>query len=473
MEGRFHLSFGPGVEFLQDAAGQWEVRGERVRIPVPDDAGILEAVGRLARGGATGKALVDQAERKSAQEAGIAATQMTMLLFGFSREGLLCRSVVKGKPLVTSVPLGAYEAAGADEISRRSRFVLSRFACVRRDGERMVVESPLGAARVILHGARGIRLLDKLARPCRASDLSGGGKGMGERTALDVLELLWHAGVVTPAGKDGVAEEETRDTLIHWEFHDLFFHTRSRQGRHGEGYGGTDRFKGRFGPLPAIKPAMSGEAVDLPKPDMAAVERGDAPFTRVLEGRRSSRRQGERPITLAQLSEFLYRVARVRGMKTVDGEEYSERVYPSAGGAYELEFYLAINRCGGLAPGFYHYQPLEHRLYRLAGGREEVERLLVAAARTTRSDEPQVLLVLAARFARLTRRYESLAYAMILKDVGVVFQTMYLVATAMGLAGCALGGGDSDVFARATGLDYFEESSVGEFMLGSAPKGGS
>jgi SagB-type dehydrogenase family enzyme len=99
-----------------------------------------------------------------------------------------------------------------------------------------------------------------------------------------------------------------------------------------------------------------------------------------------------------------------------------------------------------------------------------VERLLASAARTARSDKPQVLVVLAARFGRMARRYESLAYAMILKDVGVVFQTMYLVATAMGLAGCALGGGDSDVFARAAGVEYLEEGSVGEFMLGSAPE---
>jgi SagB-type dehydrogenase family enzyme len=471
MAGRFHLSFAPGVEFLEDPAGQWEVRGERVRIPVPEDAAIRGAVGRLARGGVSGKALVDLAERSSTQEPGMAAVQMTMLLFGFTQEGLLCRSVVaKGKPLVTSVPLAAYEVGGSDEISRRSHFVLSRLACARRDGERIVVESPLGASRVILHGARGVRLLGKLARPCRAADLSGGEKGIGERTALAVLELLWSAGALSPVGEGGIAEEETRDALISWEFHDLFFHSRSRQGRHGQGYGGTLRFEGRFGPLPAIKPAMSGEAVELRKPDMAALEQRDSSFTRVLEERRSSRRQGERPIALAQLGEFLYRVGRVRSMKTVNGEEYSERVYPSAGGAYELEFYLAIDRCGGLARGLYHYQPGEHRLYRLAGGEEDVERLLASAARTARSDKPQVLVVLAARFGRMARRYESLAYAMILKDVGVVFQTMYLVATAMGLAGCALGGGDSDVFARAAGVEYLEEGSVGEFMLGSAPE---
>lgn len=60
-----------------------------------------------------------------------------------------------------------------------------------------------------------------------------------------------------------------------------------------------------------------------------------------------------------------------------------------------------------------------------------------------------------------------MAYATTLKNVGVLYQTMYLVATAMGLAPCALGGGDSDRFAAAVGSDYYTETSVGEFLLGS------
>jgi oxazoline/thiazoline dehydrogenase len=46
---------------------------------------------------------------------------------------------------------------------------------------------------------------------------------------------------------------------------------------------------------------------------------------------------------------------------------------------------------------------------------------------------------------------------------------MYLVATAMGLAPCGVGGGDSDCFARAAGTDYFAETSVGASLLGSQP----
>ena len=50
---------------------------------------------------------------------------------------------------------------------------------------------------------------------------------------------------------------------------------------------------------------------------------------------------------------------------------------------------------------------------------------------------------------------------------GVLSQAMYLAATAMGLAPCAIGGGDADLFARAAGTDYYAETSVGEFLLGS------
>jgi SagB-type dehydrogenase family enzyme len=80
-----------------------------------------------------------------------------------------------------------------------------------------------------------------------------------------------------------------------------------------------------------------------------------------------------------------------------------------------------------------------------------------------------VLLIVSARFDRVAWKYSSVAYSLILKNVGVMFQNLYLTATAMGLAPCALGGGDADVFARAAGTDYYAETSVGEFLLGSRP----
>ena len=81
----------------------------------------------------------------------------------------------------------------------------------------------------------------------------------------------------------------------------------------------------------------------------------------------------------------------------------------------------------------------------------------------------QVVLGITARFQRVSWKYERIAYALILKHVGVLYQTLYLVAAAMGLAPCAVGGGQAELLSRAIGSDYLAESPVGEFLLGSRP----
>ncbi len=76
-----------------------------------------------------------------------------------------------------------------------------------------------------------------------------------------------------------------------------------------------------------------------------------------------------------------------------------------------------------------------------------MEKLIKDAFRSSgEQDIPQILLVITARFGRLFWKYQSLAYALILKHVGVLYQTFYLVATGMNLAPCALGTGNSDLF---------------------------
>jgi SagB-type dehydrogenase family enzyme len=80
---------------------------------------------------------------------------------------------------------------------------------------------------------------------------------------------------------------------------------------------------------------------------------------------------------------------------------------------------------------------------------------------------PPLLFIISARFRKTAWKYESIAYRLILMEVGALLQTMYLTATALELRGCALGCEDSDHFARTVGTDYFAETSVGEFLLGA------
>jgi SagB-type dehydrogenase family enzyme len=152
--------------------------------------------------------------------------------------------------------------------------------------------------------------------------------------------------------------------------------------------------------------------------------------------------------------------------------DMAQRPYPAAGGLYELELYVVSNACEDLAPGLYLHEPQKHQLKKISTPTTYTEALLMDASRgtTVAREKIQILIIIAARFQRLSWKYSSMAYAATLKNVGVIFQTMYLVATAMGLAPCAIGSGNSDVFAHALGAGYCEESSVGEFLLGSRPQ---
>lgn len=427
-----------------------------VRLPDLEEEGpgFRAAMEALTSGGATEEGL---AERVRSGDGAGALLRFHLLLSDLAEKRMLCRGVRQGgEPLVTVVPFsrGVPELRGGEP---PTPFVLSRFAYLRREGGSLIAESPLAHSYLVLHGEAGARLVSLLAAPGDRARLVQA--GLTEDEADLCVELLWEAGFLSP-------EEEEPD-LLPWEFHDLLFHARSRSGRHRNPYGGTFPFLGAVDPPPVLKPASGTETIDLFRPDLERLMREDRPFTRVLEERRSRRTPGERPVTVRELGEFLFRSSRLRGVIDKGTHEISDRPYPGGGAMYELEIYPAVRWCEGLAPGLYHYDPGGHRLESLSA---EVGALLENAGRMLDTEPPEVLIVLAARFQRVTWKYRSMAYAGILKNVGALYQTMYLVATAMDLSACALGGGDSDLFARAAGTRYTVETSVGELSLNGAPR---
>ena len=132
-----------------------------------------------------------------------------------------------------------------------------------------------------------------------------------------------------------------------------------------------------------------------------------------------------------------------------------------------MELYLAVDKCEGLARGFYHYDADRHALTPIEVCPQDLDaQLSDAEFAIGASGAPQVLIVVAARFGRVSWKYSSVAYSLILKDVGVLTQTLYLAATDMRLGGCAIGTNNIDRFARMTGLEFFVEGPVGQFALG-------
>ncbi|MCY7336507.1 MAG: SagB family peptide dehydrogenase [Chamaesiphon sp.] len=371
---------------------------------------------------------------------------------------------ISGTTLVEIAPFGT-KIVTPNPLATNQIYTLSRFAYIHTQSRQMVLESPLAHCRVILHDRRSIAILHALSSPQTLTQLSDQFADIPQAIVTTLLSWLLGAKFLTISDKDGTQQEEP--SLQLWEFHDLLFHARSRLGRHNYPYGKNNPHLGKIEPLPAAKPSNSLPTIPLYQPNIQVLIDRDLPFTQIMEQRRSHRQQGKQPITVEQLGEFLYRTARIRSIETNESVEYqfSDRPYPSGGACYELELYLAINACQGIEPGLYHYCPREHLLRQLSGFTAAVYQLSCQAA--IESGLPQILIILTARFPRVNWKYRSLAYALILKHVGVLYQSMYLVATAMELAPCAIGGGNSDLFAQATGINYLDETSIGEFILGS------
>jgi SagB-type dehydrogenase family enzyme len=354
--------------------------------------------------------------------------------------------------------------------------VLSRFAYLRRRGNDLVLESPRASALFKICQPKIASALAVLTAPQHIKTL----RKQDVFAGLELLALLADCGIlfkIDPSGDSGLRPAEGDSDLVLWDFHDLLFHARSTQGRHANPLGGVYPYAEVIPPPPAVRPLWPGKKIDLERFSVADSE-ANSPLSRLLRERHSTRSfDDERPITLAELAHFLDRAARVLARyrnKTDLGDagpwvDYAIRPYPSAGASYALELYLAVDKCDGLDRAFYHYDADGHGLVPIDVPMRELDALLAGAAFAMGTPaKPQILITIAARFGRTSWKYSSIAYALVLKDVGVLTQTLYLVATDMGLGGCAIGTADVYLFAKMTGIEFHVEGPVGQFAIGRA-----
>jgi SagB-type dehydrogenase family enzyme len=353
--------------------------------------------------------------------------------------------------------------------------VLSRFAYMRRRGNDMVLESPRAGALFKICDARIATALAALATPQAIKQL----RRQDAFPGLELLALLLDCQILfklDPVRDGGPRLAEGDDNLVLWDFHDLLFHARSTEGRHANPLGGVYPYADVMAPLPAVRPRWPGKAIGLDEFAPRGQSQPMSPAARLLRERHSTRSFDERrPITVAELARFLDGTARVQSRfedrfdDASPAVEYAVRPYPSAGGSYELELYLAVDACEGLARGFYHYDAGAHALVPITVPVQELEAQLRGAQFAMGAPAvPQILITIAARFGRVSWKYSSIAFSLILKDAGALMQTFYLMATDMGLGGCAIGIANLDVFAKMTGIDFHVEGPVGQFALGRA-----
>src|SRR5215470_7933303 len=191
-----------------------------------------------------------------------------------------------------------------------------------------------------------------------------------------------------------------------------------------------------------------------------------------LRARRSIRSYAVRPMEKVELASFLHLTARAHAViDTPDMGRLSMRNYPSGGARYPLEVYPIVYNVESLDAGIYYYHPFHHRLVAIESEpayrdrlREVVRRMMDRPADSP--GDPAVLLVVAAVFPRTCWKYRGVPYHLILQEVGALYQTMYLAATLLELAPCAVGAFPELAINELLQLDGREEAQVGLSVLG-------
>jgi SagB-type dehydrogenase family enzyme len=250
------------------------------------------------------------------------------------------------------------------------------------------------------------------------------------------------------------ADAPTPAAARHWDPASLAFHSSSRDRTFRKTPGHRTS---------AVAPRRSNATIPL------APFRGDraADLPSLLDARRSRRAWSNVPMPLQTFSDLLWLSARNRD----DPQRTTSvsRPYPSGGAAYSLELYpiLGENAVETLDSGAYHYLPDAHALELVSPFTPDYQPFLVGAGRAMGATPPPIAIVITSRYARQSEEYNRKAYSLVLKEVGCLFQTLYLVAEALGVAACALGGGTPHgVLAALCHTTELEEPVVGEFALG-------
>lgn len=354
-----------------------------------------------------------------------------------------------------------------DDISQRFR--LSKFAFIRREGAYFLLESAFGQARILIYDQHILGLTSLLSNFTTTEILSR--EQHISESILEVFITLLHTGDFLEF--EPVVNTPSPEDL--WSFHDLLFHTRTRYGRHNYNLGATYRFINHILPKKASRIAedtLSEVYLLVPGSEEMYLSQS---LDHCMEQRHSTRVFNGLDFRL--LSILLYRCLRITGSRpypvaniagNTEEIETLSAPYPSGGSMYELIFYITIYECEGLEPGFYQYNAFEHKLCLLQRKNKDTDAMMWYARACTGSERlPPAVITFAADFERMFWKYENMAYAAILKNVGVVFQTLYLVATDLGLGACAIGNGNIETLGRLTKKTVLQESSVGEFILGN------
>jgi SagB-type dehydrogenase family enzyme len=213
--------------------------------------------------------------------------------------------------------------------------------------------------------------------------------------------------------------------------------------------------QGVFAPIPIVKSYRGAERVPLLPPEPLPAAIGE-----VLSKRRSRREYSGQSMSVQQLSTLVYYSCGVTGR--TQGYGYVQlplRTFPSCGGLQVPEVYLSVQTVDGLAPGLYHYHPIDHVLELMRLGHHGAQLRAMSLGQPQLETACLVFLVTGC-FDRLRWKYGERGYRYMCMDTGYLGQNIYITGEAMGLGVCAIAGFSDDGVEELIAVDGCNETSL-------------
>jgi len=190
--------------------------------------------------------------------------------------------------------------------------------------------------------------------------------------------------------------------------------------------------------------------IKLPKPKKISKQ-----LYEVILSRSSIRNFNKKSITIREISEILYYSCGITNYHNSKSIDETKRSYPSAGGRYPIEIYLAIFKCEGIKPGIYYYNVKGHYLELMIPGNH-----MNKINGVTYQDmiiKSSITFLLTGVFSRTQVKYGTRAYRYILLDLGHMAQNIYLVSTNLQIGCCTIGGFSDEKINNFLDLDKSEQ----------------
>lgn len=231
--------------------------------------------------------------------------------------------------------------------------------------------------------------------------------------------------------------------------------------------------RNRLGPINdefVRSPKSHGSTVEVPLPPPRPLPR--EPFSAVLVRRRSIRTYQRLAVGLPTVSDLLHHASRrTPWFQHLVLGAHALHSYPNAGALSELELYLIAHDVDELQPAVYRYDSVSHILQHRRDigplARSQLDQWMLSSLNLPpESVAPPLLILVSAVIGRMTAKYGRNGLLLANQDLGCLYQTLYLVATTLKLAPCAIGTGPGPQISEWLGTSYSIEPIIGGFVIG-------